>query len=307
METVEGNFWNVGNEKAPYSVHVYSNGKTVKTIFETDEQHVFGMNLIAICAHACGVRVLCPEVMDTHFHVIIQGEPAACARYGKMMQRTLARWISLSGREKLAPNGIEVSCDPIDTINELRNKFIYVYRNAISAGSAMMPWAYRWGPGDIFFANPIDQGRFCRVGDMSVAKARSIFHTRAVLPPEWLYDESFMLMTFSYVDVEYVETLFVNPKVFIAYLHQKKDIESGINKEVTRKEIDKFGDKVLRAEAKELAQTMFSRKSVHEAAFEERLEIARRLWDTRRTYSTSMLVRVTYLDKSMLDSIFKNK
>lgn len=307
METVEGNFWNVGDEKAPYSVHVYSNGKTVKTIFETDEQHVFGMNLIAICAHACGVRVLCPEVMNTHFHVIVQGEPAACARYGKMLQRLLARWISLSGREMLAPNGIEVSCDPIDTINELRNKFMYVYRNAITAGFPRMPWAYRWGPGDIFFADPIDRSRYNRIGDISVSAAQALFHTKNELPPEWLYDDLRMIAPASYVDVGYVESLFVNPRFFIAYLRQRKDIESAIDKEVARKAVDNFDEKELRSEAKELARTLFGRKSVKETPFEERFEIARKLWNSRRTYSIPILARVSYLDKSMLESVFKNK
>ena len=307
METFEGNFRNVGDEKAPYSVHIYSNGKTVRTLFETDEQHVFGMNLIAICAHACGVQVLCPEIMDTHFHVIVKGDPDNCEKLRMQLQRLLDRWLTISGRRMVAPEGIEVNSDPIDTINELRCKFMYVYRNAITAGFAKMPWEYRWGPGNIFFVNPIDWRPYRRIGDMSAAMILKIFHTKAVLPPEWLCNDSFMIMPFSYVDIGYVETLFVNPKCFIAYLFQRKNIESSIDREVARPEIDRFEGKELRAEAKELAQSMFGRKSVQDASFKERFDIAKRLWDTRRAYSLPLLSRVTYIDQAMLESVFKSK
>ncbi len=307
METVEGRIWNVGDRKAPYSVHVYSNGKLASALFETDEQHVFGMNLIAICAQTCGVRVLCPEIMDTHFHVIARGAPAACEKYRKLLQQLLERWISMSGRRLVAPDGIEVSCDSISTINELRNKFMYVYRNAITAGFAWMPWSYRWGPGNIFFTGPLDLSPYRRLGDMPLSKIRTAFHTRETLPQDWLCDDSFMLMPVSYVDIEYVESLFVNPKVFIAYMSQRKDIESDIDGEVSRMKLDGFGEKELRREAKDLAGSMFNRKTVMAASFDERFEIAKRLWAGKRTYSISMLARVTYLDKAMLTSVFKGK
>ena len=297
----------MGDRKAPYSVHVYSNGKIANALFETDEQHVFCMNLIAICAHTCGVRVLCPEVMDTHFHVIVKGAPAACEKYRKLLQQLLERWISMSGRRLVAPDGIEVSCDPISTINDLRNKFMYVYRNAITAGFARMPWIYRWGPGNIFFSRAVGRSPYRRLGDMPLSKIRKALHTRETLPPDWLCDDSFMLMPVSYVDVEYVESLFGNPKVFIAYMSQRKDIESDIDGEVSRLKLDGFGEKELRREAKELAGSMFNRRTVMDASFDERFEIARKLWAGNRTYSVSMLARVTYLDKSMLASVFKSK
>ena len=60
-----------------------------------------------------------------------------------------------------------------------------------------------------------------------------MFHTLTSLPEDWLCDAEGMLQPHSYVDWKSVEALFRTPRAFIAFMSQKKDIESAIDRECT--------------------------------------------------------------------------
>ncbi len=136
-----------------FYAHIYSNGHTVLNLFDTDEDYVFGMNLLPITAYSCGVTLLMIQLMGTHFHIIANGHPEDCARMLALIGSSLMRRLSKTGRKGFAAKGLDVSIDEIDTEVELKNKIIYVYRNSIMAGYPLAPWQYVWGPGDILFVD----------------------------------------------------------------------------------------------------------------------------------------------------------
>ncbi len=288
-----------------YSAHIYSNGTTVKGLFETREDSVRGMNIIAINAWASKVKILITELMKTHFHVVVQGDPLGCEKMSLNVKRQLEAYMRKTGRPELIPNGIEVSHDPIETINELRNKFMYVYRNCIAAGYNRQPWEYGYGPGNIFYVNhSIESEKGLPLERLSKRRTRELFHTWVDLPQEWRHDDSMMLLPHSYIDWEYVEKLFINPKVFIAYMHQRKDIEAKIDRECASRAVEKASEVELGKEASDLCRTLFGRNAVSKASVDERIAVAQRLWGERRTYSIPLLSRVTKLDKTLLMTIF---
>ena len=305
MTTNNTNVW-IDKPLEGFYAHIYSNGNSVRNLFETEEDCIFGMNLLPIAAHSCGIKLLMIQIMGTHFHEIAYGKPEDCEKMRRFIKRRLETRMKKTGRREYVPTGIEISIDEIKTETELKNKIIYVYRNSIAAGFPQAPWHYRWGPGDILFANH-SRINGNNVGDLSVRQCKALFSTKIRLPSHWRYDDQGMIVPESYLDWKYVGKLFVSIRAFLAFLHQKKDIEALFDRESANNLLQKRSEKELRNEARELCRSMFGRSSVSKSNLEERVAVAQKLWGDRRTYSIPQLARVTSIDKELLRQVFDHQ
>lgn len=304
MATQNTNAW-IDRPLDGFHAHIYSNGNSVKGLFETESDCIYGMNLLPIAAQAFNVKLLMIQVMETHFHEIAHGRPEDCERMRRFIRRHLETRLKKTGRKEGSSSGIEISIDEIKTETELKNKIIYVYRNCIAAGYPYTPWHYPWGPGDILFVDHKTIGAIGdRVRDLSARQRNSLFHTKVTIPHDWRINASGMILPHSYLDWERVEKLFVSIRAFLAFLHQKKDIESQIDREGNASFIGKLSDKDLRKEAYDLFRSLFGRDTASQASIDERMAVAQKLWGDRRTYSLPQLARVTHLDKALLLKVF---
>lgn len=284
--------------------HIYSDGTAVNALFETRQEKIETMNMIAILAYSSNVRILVQQVMTTHVHIIASGSVIDRNRFARELRRRLV--LFALRKEHSSNDVIHVGNDPVKTERELMNKFMYVYRNAITAGYPFMPWEYVGGPGDIFFSHRKDKEGNA-VSGMAVRKRRRMFHSKVSIPDEWRYNEEGLLLPCCYVDVERVERLFKTPKVFIAFLHQSKNLETEIDLECSRKYVRTASERELRKECRKRCINMFGKASVSAAALEERLAIARSLWGDKLTYSLAALSRVTLVPQGVLESVFGRK
>lgn len=119
MTTQSINGW-IDKPLEGFYAHIYSNGHSVKNLFETEEDRIFGMNLLPIAAHACDVSLLMIQVMGTHFHEIVLGRPEDCERMRRFIKRQLETWMKKTGRKEYIPKGIDISIDGIETETELK-------------------------------------------------------------------------------------------------------------------------------------------------------------------------------------------
>lgn len=283
--------------------HVYSNGTKMIDLFSDREDMILMMNMLAVTSFANNVRILVDQVMDTHFHAIISGSPQNCAKFTRDMIMKLNIFIKRKSRKEYELGDLEVSMDPIFDERELKNKIIYVYRNAIAARFPFVPWEYEWGAGNIFF---VDHSKLSGIGrSLSEYSKRSqyrMFHTNVLLPQEWRVNDEGMILQHCYFDWDRVEKLFVTPVAFIAFLYQKKDLEIQFDAECVRSKVDEYTEKILRKEADDLCLAVYGRK-ISQAQTEERISIATKLWQNRRTYSILKLSRSTAVPRDILSAI----
>ena len=286
--------------------HVYSDGTLVYGLFEGEKERITGLNLVAVTAFSCNVKVLMAQIMTTHIHLIVSGNYIDRDRFSKELKNKLTRILI-----RKFPNGgcaISVSNDSISSERELKNKIMYVYRNAIAAGWKGMPWNYVGGPGDIFFVDHNEKMMAGRpLSDYPKYQTYAMFHSRQNLPEDWRVDEKGLLLPHCWMDWQRVENLFRTPRAFIAFMHQNRDMETSINHESTQKKMENVKESELRVVCRKLCREMFGKTILSKASVEERLAIARKVWAERLTYSISALSRVTLLDKSLLESIFSKK
>ncbi len=274
--------------------HVYSDGNAVNSLFDTRAEKIAAMNMIAILAYSFNVKILVQQIMTTHVHLIVSGEVAAREGFARELKRRLMLWASW--KKHSVHSGIMVGNDEIKGERELMNKFMYVYRNAIAAGYPGMPWEYVGGPGNIFFIDH-NQVKGKPVSELSKTERREMLHSKKIPPEGWMHNDEGLVLPHSYVDWKRVEMLFRSPKVFLAFLHQGKNIESAIDMECAKEYIRSASEKELRATCKDLCLNMFGKAILSQASLEERLAVAQRAWGDRSTYSLSALSRVTLVPK----------
>ena len=281
--------------------HVYSDGNAVNSLFDSREEKIAAMNMIAILAYSFNVRILVQQVMTTHVHLIVSGEAEDREGFARELKRRLMLWASC--KKHSVHSGIMVGNDEIKAERELMNKFMYVYRNAIAAGYPGMPWEYVGGPGNIFFtAHEMKEGHL--VSELTEREKRDLFHTRVKIPEGWRFNDEGLILPWCYVDRARVERLFKSPKVFIAFMSQSKKTEAEIDMECSREYLRVAKESELRSEGKGLFMNMFGKVSASRASLEERLAVAQKLWSDKKTFSLSSLSRVTLVPQGVLEAIF---
>ena len=278
--------------------HVCSDGTVSSVLFETEEDKIFGMNQLAITAWKYGCSVLCPVVMDTHFHVIVRGRKEAVGKYRSEIARVLILYFHRTGRDVV----IDVEIIDILSERELMSQIIYVFRNPMEAGYPFLPENYRWGAGRVFFQEKEEAGT--PLSQFSVRQIRSLVHTRAELPGHWSVDDSGMLVPSSFMDVKYVLRLFKTPRVFLAFLFVRKKDLAEWDARCGLPFVEKRDEKKMRETAREQAETMFG-KRIRQLSTAERILLAKDLWSRNITYSKKQLARLVGLDPSIIESVFQ--
>ena len=285
------------------SYHVYSDGTRQSVLFEDPADKVFCMNLIALTGHLYGITLLCPIVMDTHFHIVLQGTGENVHCMVIQMKRQISLYLSRRGKRHLVKEGIWVEYEPIADDIELMQKIIYVFRNDLDSGGPLLPEDYPWGAGPLFFHGKKDPKVFHRVSGLSLNERRKIFHTRTDFPSTWLYDDNGMILPQCYLDRQYVMTLFGSPRRFLAFLFVKKKDLADMDEQNARRFIERRRDAELHAAANEESLRVFNRK-VYKLTQAEKLELAKILWQKKLTLSRKQLARAVQMTPSIIEAVF---
>lgn len=244
--------------------HVYSDGTRADIPFNTEEDKLFAWNSVAVCAEIAGVRVWVVTVNDTHLHTVVKGEEERAKRFRDVLQQRL--------QTHFPRQRIYFTCDPIKTRDDVLTKFMYVYRNCLDFYNKL-PGEYPWGSGHIYFAEKRHCLKGRRVGDTSLREQYRLFHTRAQLPEDWLFDRDGRILPESFIDYEAVEEFFISVKTFIAFQHIRKDKEAELKKEIHRRYLESRSIQDLRRIGNEICTRMFGR-TLSKVTLEYRLKVA---------------------------------
>lgn len=272
--------------------HVYSDGKRADIPFARECDKIFAMNSIAITAYDKKVSVLCLEVNDTHLHVVIRGEGGQ--EFVKSLNYRLTRYLN----KESCSGDFCLSADPIGDKRELLTKIVYTFRNCLDFYN-LAPWNYRWGVGNIYFAEPAETLSGQRLDKMSYRTIRKLFHTTMSLPGHWVADTDGLLLPSSYVDKEYVEQCFGSVRAYLAFLYVRKEDEQAMKQQLNFRYHESRNIETLRLLADNLCRSQFG-KSIREAGFQTRLKIASSLIATKECGKGEALAKAVYLKKEDL-------
>lgn len=291
---------NYYNKKVSDFFHIYSDGTRMDVLFETDEDCVFGMNLLAVSAFQCHLEIICPEIMKTHFHLIIKGEAQQVRKFAGEIKRRLTGYFHRDGRSHIVKDAIQIVSDPICSEEELRTKIIYVFRNCTEAGFRLLPEEYPWGPGHSFF-HKRKKGK--PISSLSYREQCRLFHTRTKLPAYWEFDDQGMLLPGSYIDLDFFHTrIFQSTRQFLAFLNVKKRDLAEMESADARIFLERKDEDALRKEIGRYSQQLHG-VPVRNLSEAKRLSIATKMWTERKTFSVKQLARLTRLSPELLRTV----
>jgi hypothetical protein len=275
--------------------HVYSDGKRADIPFGRDEDKIFAMNAIPISAYHSGMEVICLEVNDTHLHTIVKGENVDCFRTGLKKRLTT----HINRKDDYHTGGIFLASDSIQTRDELLVKIVYTFRNCLDFYRGA-PWEYRWGVGNIYFAQRTITGK--AIEDIPVRVRRELLNIKQDLPGFWRVDEDGMILPSSYIDVESVERLFGSVRAFLAFLHVKKDQELRLKQSFASNYIEQRSIQDIRERANKIAHQRYD-IALRELDFKSRLDIAASMIHSRTATRSESLAKAVYLKKEDLERL----
>lgn len=282
--------------------HVYSDGTRLEVLFETEQDCIFGMNLIPVVAYNCNLTVLCLEIMKTHFHTVLRGDAMNIQKFKGECKRLIVKYFSSTGRREIVENSIWIEADSIETEEELRRKIIYVFRNCTEAGYPYLPENYRWGPGPVY-CQKLPSKKYKTLKTLSMREQARLFRTNSVLPQDWEYDNDGMLVPASYIDLQYIsQRVFSSPRQFIAFLNVKKNDLVEMEAADAKKFLVRREEDVIRKEVNNLAKLKYGVpvKKLRQAS---KVDIATDIWRSGKTYSVKQLARLCGLNADLLRTI----
>ena len=272
--------------------------------FRDESDFVAGMNFVAIQALASKVTVLAFILMSNHVHFVLYGKwkdvrafiDGLKGRYSKYLHNKYGSF------EFLRRNGVKI--EEVSSLNEgLEKAVAYTQMNSVAANICLQPTQYQWGTGPIFFSASKRSGT--RLGDLSKRARNRLFHSRDVdLPSEWLVGEEGYILPESYVDVQFVESLYRTPKRMNWFLVNSSKAKKRI--EASEDNTPAFGDQVVLAALQDLVRSLFRKQRFADLAPSEKTECLRQL-RFRFSANVHQIARVTGLSyeeaASMLDSV----
>jgi hypothetical protein len=223
----------------PHGWYHLVTGKTV-WLFHTQEEYVFGMNTIALCALLFPVRIVRFELMGNHIHIVLEGTGAACLKVFFFIKKRL---------------GVDLDFQliPIKDDEHLATVILYVDRNPYETDLNVLPGGYPWGTGGLGFRMQPPGG--VRADTLSKAYLRRILHSDVDVPGNFRLDtESGMILPVSYVDTAFFERLFGTASFYLtrfvkaleAFLHTSD--ESGEQIVFSTAEVDSVIEDLLRTD-----------------------------------------------------------
>ncbi|MBO4635315.1 MAG: hypothetical protein J5669_08090 [Bacteroidales bacterium] len=259
-----------------------------KIWFQDNNDYKAGMNLVAVAAYVCRIRILDFILMSNHVHFVVQSSMEEARRFIDYFKLLYSKYLhNKYGYDKyLRSNNSDIM--EIDPFGEsLERAIAYVHMNCVAANICVYPSQYLWGCGSLLFSqSPGSLGT--SLGTMSQRTQRKLLHSRISLPPHYQVLPEGYVSPESYIPVKDIEALFRTPKRLLFFLNNSSKAKNRLSEEA----MPSFRDQVILAGVADLCHTLFRKSCLEELSIEEKTELLKQL-RYRFSADIAQLSRVT--------------
>ena len=242
--------------------------------FRDSDDFRAGMNLVPVLSIPVHISVLALVLMSNHVHFVLQCTYDEAMRFITLYKQkhSFYLWQKYGMRETLQGVGFDIQ--KIEWGEERLEKVIaYNQMNSVAANICSFPADYPWGSGGCFFRVKEVSGK--PLGSLSERGRRRLLHTKKKLPGHLLVGEDGYILPESYVDIQFVESLFRTPKRMQYFLQNS----SKAKRRLARSEegLPAFRDQVIVAAIPDLCQSLFHCRCVADMNEAQLAELFRQL------------------------------
>ena len=190
--------------------HFCTDGQQGALIFNNECQYAFGMLMLGLVSVKFGIRIYAFTIMPNHVHIILGGTGEDCLSVFDFLKRKLSLRLVRDGYAPL-PDEYWFKLVPIETDDQMRTEIVYVLRNCLEDGLAMVggyPWSSSW-----LYHSPVSKMvGGVPAGQISGREMARLLLGRETLPQDYLVHTVIGLHPASFVDMSLVLRLFPEPK-----------------------------------------------------------------------------------------------
>ena len=243
--------------------------------FRDESDFIAGMNFVAIQALASKVTILAFILMSNHVHFVVQGEWEKVKAFIDGLKGRYSRYLhdKYGTFEFLRRNNVKI--EEVSSLDEgLEKAIAYTQMNSVAANICLHPTQYPWGTGPLFFNASKRTGT--RLGDLSRRARIRLFHSCDVdLPSEWLVGKEGYILPESYIDIQFVESLYRTPKRMNWFLVNSSKAKRKM--EPSDQNHPAFSDQTILSALPDLFRSLFQKKSFKELSPSEQAESLRQI------------------------------
>jgi hypothetical protein len=284
--------------------HLCSSGVHQCVIFRTEEEFIYGMNMVALSAvHFIDeMKMLTFEVMSNHFHFVVACEEEVMDRFVNFLTKKLHRYLLLQERVSDL-KGFTFKHFRISDLRHLQTVICYANRNGYLVDKNSTPFTYPWGANSYFF-NPIRElETSIDISDLSISKIRSIFRCREYRLHrnlKFLPDLGYFSPA-SFCHIKLAENLFRDARHYFSCISRQVESYSQIAREL--------GDSVFYTD-EEMYTAIYSHcakrydvKNPSLLGRNEKLDVAK-IMKYDYNASNAQIMRILKIDERILDELF---
>lgn len=237
--------------------------------FKDDEDFKAGMNNVAILAARMPAQIMAFVLMSNHVHFVVGGDKDDACDFVSSFKKRYSQYYSgkYTLRGLLGKNKIDLR--ELSFSNESFERAIaYVQMNPVAANICIHPSGYPWGTGSSFYYTA--QSKRKTIANLSQAESIRLLHSRQVLPPHYVVDERGFIDPVSYVNVDFVQSVFRSPNRMSYFLNasSKAKKETGV---------PSFSDKLISMALRELCISVFNKPDMVELSEGQMAELLKQL------------------------------
>lgn len=282
--------------------HLCTDGESSGIIFRTNEDFVYGMNMVGVCASVFRGKVVIYtfQLMSNHFHFVMEGMKGDVEAFFESLKLRMRRYLLKKNR------GTEISkisykLFEIKDITYLRNVVAYVNRNGYVVDCNVTPFSYEWGANRYFFNEcarsedklPIDSiGKRARFG---------MFHTRDVDFPNNYYLTNGYISPLCYCNLRGCEEIFNNAHHYFSAISRRVESFANIAREIG--EMISYTDEEMILVAYNYSNKKFNKSNLNLLDKNEKIELAK-IMHFDYNAPNKQINRVLKMDYTVLNALF---
>lgn len=240
-----------------------------KIWFKDEEDFVAGMNIPPILTATTSVQILSFILMSNHVHFVLlcskEEARSFISRFKKMYSQRY--WKKYGTNSLLRDNGVDIR-ELFWGDESLERGIAYVQMNSYAANICLNPAEYSWGTGDSFFRTQKRGG--VPASQFGVRALFRLIHSYVRLPTTYKFIERGYVDPASYVQVNFVESLYGTPKRMNYYLQNS-------SKARMVKEVPSFDDQLVASGLKSLCSSLFREKDFFKLPENQQSEILKQV------------------------------
>lgn len=282
--------------------HLYTSGHLSGIIFSNEDDFIFGMNLLALCADKYPlIKIYTFALMSNHLHIIFSGEKSESERMFELFRSRLRRYLT-NKKQSLDWNSFSASWVSIDDLQALRNEIVYTNRNGYLAHKSYLPHSYPWGSGFLYF-NPICEnllvGKILR--DYSMDDRRRICHSKDISVSTRLIIKDKTILPSSFCYIKEGEALFRHPHHYFYLMTKNWEAYGQIAKRISDSVF--LSDEEMYAAVCSICTSVYNVKSPTLLSATDKVEMARRM-HSEYNASNKQIRRILKLELSQVETLF---